>query len=211
MVRPQIGSLRELKSKKIAVTGVASVATFMFKQVAPKYGLDANDLTFIDSGPGQRLAAMMSGVVDAGLLSTEDRYSALDQGMKDLMYLGKEVKNSSGTIATTDRFIKEQPKLIGFMRATLKALRLVKHNREVAVDAIVKFSEVKRELAERTYDEVIRTFASNGVVDEETQKNDLDIVRLVANGNKEVPIERAYNLSFAAQADKDLTRVSWRP
>jgi ABC-type nitrate/sulfonate/bicarbonate transport system substrate-binding protein len=213
MVRPQFSSLKELKNKKIAVTGVASVATFMFKQVAPKYGLDANnDVTFIALGPGQRLAAMMSGAIEAGLLSTEDRYSALDHGMKELMYLGKEVKNSWGTVATTDRFIKEQPKLMaGFMRATLKALRLVKQNREAAVDAIVKFSEVKRELAERTYDDVIRTFASNGVVDEETQKNDLDIVRLVAKVNNEVPIQRAYDFSFAAQADKELTRAGWRP
>ena len=78
-------------------------------------------------------------------------------------------------------------------------------------DAIVKFSEVKRELAERTYDDVNRTFASNGVVEDETQKNDLDIVRLVANVNKEVPIERAYNFSFASQADKELTRAGWRP
>jgi hypothetical protein len=45
------------------------------------------------------------------------------------------------------------------------------------------------------------------VVDEETQKNDLDIVRLVANVNKEVPIECAYNFSFAAQADKELTQA----
>jgi hypothetical protein len=67
-------------------------------------------------------------------------------------------------------------------------------------DAIVKFSEVKRELAERTYDDVIRTFASNGVVEEEMQKSDLDIVRLVAKVIKEVPIERAYNFSFAAQS-----------
>jgi hypothetical protein len=35
---------------------------------------------------------------------------------------------------------------------------------------------------------------------QETQKSDLDIVRLVANVNKEVPIERAYNFSFAAQS-----------
>jgi NitT/TauT family transport system substrate-binding protein len=213
MVRPQFSSLRELKNKKIAVTGVAAVATFMFKQVAPRYELDANnDVTFLALGPGHRLAAMKSGVVDAGLLGTEDRYAALDQGMKELMYLGKEVKNSWGTVATTDRFIREQPKLMaGFMRATLKALRLVKQNREAAVDAIVKFSELKRELAERTYDDVIRTFTSNGVVDEETQKNDLDIVRLVANVNKEVPITRAYDFSFAAQADKELTRAAWRP
>jgi ABC-type nitrate/sulfonate/bicarbonate transport system substrate-binding protein len=213
MVRPEISSLKDLKNKKVAVTGVASVATYMFKQVAPKYGLDANnDVAFLAFPPGQRLPAMMSGAVDAGLLTTEDRFAALDQGMKELMYLGKEVKNSWGTVATTDRFIKEQPKLMaGFMRATLKALRLVKQNREVAVDAIVKFSELKRELAERTYDDVIGTFTSNGVVDEETQKNDLDIVRLVAKVTKEVPIERAYDFSFAAQADRELNRASWRP
>lgn len=213
MVRPEISSLKELKNKKVAVTGVASVATFMFKQVAPKYGLDANnEVTFLAFPPGQRLPAMMSGAVEAGLLTTEDRFAALDQGMKELMYLGKEVKNSWGTVATTERFIKDQPKLMaGFMRATLKALRLVKQNREMAVDAIVKFSELKRELAERTYDSVIGTFTSNGVVDEETQKNDLDIVRLVVKVNKEVPIERAYDFSFAAQADKELTRAGWKP
>jgi len=213
MVRPQIGTLKELKNKKIAVTGVAAVATYMFKQIAPKYGLDAEkDVTFIALGPGQRLPAMMSGVVDGGLLSTEDRYAALDQGMKVLMYLGKELKNSWGTIATTDRFIKEQPKLMaGFMRATLKALRLVRQNRQGAVDAIAKFSDVKRDLAARTYDDVIGTFTSNGVVDEETQKNDIDIVRLVTDVKKEVPIKSAYDFSFAAQADKELTKSGWRP
>jgi len=69
MVRPQYGSFKELKEKKIAVTGVAAVATFMLKKVAAKYGLDANrDLTFLALPPGQRLAALQSGVVDAGLL-----------------------------------------------------------------------------------------------------------------------------------------------
>jgi len=48
-------------------------------------------------------------------------------------------------------------------------------------------------------------------VKDETQKNDLDIVRLVAKVNKEVPIECAYNFSFASQADKELTRAGWRP
>lgn len=67
MVRPQYGSFKELKGKKIAVTGVAAVATFMLKKIAPKYGLDANkDLTFLALPPGQRLAALQTGVVDGG-------------------------------------------------------------------------------------------------------------------------------------------------
>jgi NitT/TauT family transport system substrate-binding protein len=213
MVRPQYKSLKELKNKKVAVTGVAAVATFMFKRVAPKYGLDANkEVTFLALPPGQRLSALVSGTVDGGLLSSEERFAALDQGMKEPMYLGKEVKNSWGTVATNDQFIKEKPKLMhGFMRALLKALRLVKQDREIAVSAIAKFSELKRELAERTYNEIIGTFTTNGIVDQETQKNDLDIVREVVKVEKEVPVERAYDFSFALQADKELTRTGWRP
>ena len=213
IVRPQYSSLKDLKNKKVAVTGVAAVATFMFKKVAPKYGLDANkDVTFLALPPGQRLGALLSGTVDAGLLSSEERFAAVDQGMKEILYLGKEVKNSWGTIATNDQFIKEKPKVMhGFMRALLKALRLVKHNREVAIDAMVKFSELNRELASRTYDGMIGTFTMNGIVDEETQKNDLDIVREVLNVQREVPIQRAYDFSFAKKADEELTKAGWRP
>jgi ABC-type nitrate/sulfonate/bicarbonate transport system substrate-binding protein len=213
MVRPQYSAFKDLKNKKVAVTGIAAVATFMLKKIAPKYGLDANkDLTFLALPPGQRLAALQSGVVDAGLLSSEERFAALDQGMKEVLYLGKEVKNSWGTIATNDQFIKTKPKVMqGFMRALIKALRLVKQNREVAMDVMIKFSELDRQLAARTYDGMIGTFTTNGVVDEETQKNDLDIVRDVLNMTKEVPIERAYDFSFAKKADSELTQMGWKP
>jgi NitT/TauT family transport system substrate-binding protein len=213
MVRSQHSAFKDLKNKKIAVTGVAAAATFMLRKVAAKYGLDAkNDLTFLALPPGQRLPALQSGAVDAGLLSSEERFAALDQGMKEVLYLGKEVKNSWGTIATNDQFIKDKPKLMhGFMRALLKALRLVKQNREVAVDVMIKFSELNRELATRTYDGMIGTFTTNGVVDEETQKNDLDIVREILKVTKEVPIERAYDFSFAKKADSELTQTGWKP
>ena len=213
MVRPQYSAFKELKNKMVAVTSVAAVATFMLKKVAPKYGLDGNkDLTFLALPPGQRLAALHAGAVDAGLLSSEERFAALDQGMKEILYLGKEVKNSWGTVATNDQFIKAKPNLMhGFMRALLKALRLVKQNREVAMDAMMKFSELNRELAARTYDGMIGTFTTSGVVDEETQKNDLDIVREVLKVTKEVPIERAYDFSFAKKADGELTQAGWKP
>jgi ABC-type nitrate/sulfonate/bicarbonate transport system substrate-binding protein len=213
MVRPQYNAFKELKNKKVAVTGVAAVATFMLKKVASKYGLDGNkDLTFLALPPGQRLAALQTGTVDAGLLTSEERFAALDQGMKELLYLGKEVKNSWGTVATNDKFIKEKPKVMhGFMRAALKALRLIKQNREVAIGTMMKFSELNRDLAERTYDGMIQTFTTNGVVDEETQKNDLEIVREVLNVSTKVPIERAYDFSFAKKADLELTQAGWKP
>jgi hypothetical protein len=99
----------------------------------------------------------------------------------------------------------------GFMRAFLKALRLVKLNREVAIEAMMKFSALDRALAVRTYDGLIGTFTVDSVVDEETQRNDLEIVREVLNVTKEVPIERAYDFSFAKKANSELTQAGWKP
>ena len=72
-------------------------------------------------------------------------------------------------------------------------------------------AELNKDLAARTYDGMIGSFTSNGVVDEDTQKNDLDIVREVLNVTKEVPIERAYDFSFAKKADSELTQAGWKP
>ena len=49
------------------------------------------------------------------------------------------------------------------------------------------------------------------MVDEETQKNDLDIVRDVLKVTKEVLMERAYDFRFAKKADSELTQAGWKP
>jgi hypothetical protein len=49
------------------------------------------------------------------------------------------------------------------------------------------------------------------VVHEETQKNDLDVVREVLKVTNEVPIQRAYDFSFAEKADSELTLAGWKP
>jgi NitT/TauT family transport system substrate-binding protein len=212
VVRPNIGSLKDLKGKKVATTGVASIAAFMLRNILVKYGMDSKDVVLIDPGPVNRLPSLLSGAVDAAIVSPEERYAALDQGMKDLMFIGKEVKNSWGTFATSDRFIKEQPKLMaGFARAVLKGLRVVRQDREGSIAAVTKFSELERSLATRMYDDLIGTFTKSGYVDEETQKNDLAIVKLVVEVNDVIPPQRAYDFSFVRQAEQQLSKQGWKP
>lgn len=211
VARPNITSVQDLKGKKIATAGVASLGAFMLKQlVGTKYGMDAKDIVLIDPGPLNRLPSLMSGAADAAIMSPEERYAALDQGMKELMYLGKELKNSWGTIATSDRFLKEQPKvMLGFARAIIKAMRHFRQDREAAIAATVKYTEFDRALVTRMYDDLIRTFTAAGHVDDETQRNDLAIVKLVAEVNDVVPNNRAYDFSAARQAEAQLR--NWKP
>src|SRR6185503_7306498 len=211
VARPNIKSLRDLNGKKVATTGVASIAAYMFRNILTKYNIP-KDIVLIDPGPVNRLPALLSGAVDAAIVSPEERYAALDQGMKDLVFIGKEVKNSWGTFATSDRFLKEQPKLMaGFARAVLKGLRVARQDREGTISSVSKFSELDKALATRMYDDLIGTFTKGGHVDEETQKNDLAIVKLVAEVNEIVPPQRAYDFSFVRQAEQQLNKQGWKP
>lgn len=211
VARPNITSIQDLKGKKIATAGVASLGAFMLKQlVSTKYGMDAKDILLIDPGPLNRLPSLMSGAADAAIMSPEERYAALDQGMKELMYLGKELKNSWGTIATSERFLKEQPKvMLGFARAIVKAMRHFRHDREAAITATVKYTEFDRAMITRMYDDLVKTFTAAGHVDDETQRNDLAIVKLVAEVNEVVANNRAYDFSAARQAEVQLK--NWKP
>jgi len=211
--RPNITSPKDLKGRKIATTGVAAVATFMLKQILTKYGLDGNkDVVYIDPGLGNQVTALLSGVVDAAILGPDLRYIGLDNGMKELFYYGNEVKNSWGTLATSDRLIKEQPKMVAaFVRAALKALRLIRKDRDGTIAATTKFSGIDRSQTARLYDDLINTFTLNGTVDDETQKNDLVIIRQVAGVTTDIPNSRAYDFSFALAADQQLNKMGWKP
>jgi len=211
VARPNIASLKDLSGKKVATTGVASIAAFMFRNILIKKNIP-KDIVLIDPGPVNRLPSLLAGAVDAAIVSPEERYAALDQGMKDLMFLGKEVKNSWGTFATSDQFIKEQPKLVaGFTRAVLKGLRVARQDRDGTIAAVAKFSELDRALATRMYDDLVGTFTKSGYVDEQTQKNDLAIVAQVAEVTTIVPPKRAYDFSFARQAEQQLSKQGWKP
>ena len=211
VARPNIKTLRDLTGKKVATTGVASIAAFMFRNILTKHNIP-KDIVLIDPGPVNRLPSLLSGAVDAAIVSPEERYAALDQGMRDLVFIGKEVKNSWGTFATSDRFIKEQPKqLAGFVRAVVKGLRVARQERESTIAAISKFSELDKTLSMRMYDDLVGTFTKNGYVDEQSQKNDLAIVAQVADVNEVVPPKRAYDFSFAIQAEQQLNKQGWKP
>ena len=213
LTRPDLTNPKDLKGKRIATTGVAAIATFMLKQILNKHGLDGNkDPLYLDVGQGNQLTALLAGTMDAAVLSVEQRYVGLDKGMREMFFFGNEVKNSWGTLATTDKLIKENPKMISsFVRAALKSLRYMRQDKEGTVAAMMKFAGVSQQQATRVYEDLIGTFTRNGAVDDEAQKNDLDIIREVVNASQPVPSNRAYDFSFALQAEQQLNKAGWKP
>jgi hypothetical protein len=87
----------------------------------------------------------------------------------------------------------------------------MRQDKEGTISALVKFSGVTRQQAGRVYDDLIGTFTRNGVVDEEIQRNDLDIIRQVINAKEAVANNKAYDFKFALEADQQLSKAGWKP
>jgi ABC-type nitrate/sulfonate/bicarbonate transport system substrate-binding protein len=129
-----------------------------------------------------------------------------------LSFIGNEVKNSWGTMATTDQLIQEKPKLVaGMIKASLKALRFIRKERDATIAVAMKFAGLDKNTATRMYDDLVGTFNQNGLVDEETQRNDIEVIRQILKTSDTVPVQRAYDFRFAREADRQLTQSGWRP
>jgi ABC-type nitrate/sulfonate/bicarbonate transport system substrate-binding protein len=206
--------LKELKGKRVAVSGVTSATTIMAKQVLAKHGLNVDrDLSLINTGgTGNSIRALMAGSVDAMVASAGERYAGRPGGFRELVFVGDEVKNSWGTMATTDQLIQEKPKLVaGILKASLKALRFIHKEREATIAIAMKFAGLDKYLATQMYDDLVGTFTQNGIVDEETQRNDIEVIRQITKTTEPIPIQRAYDFRFAREADRQLTQSGWRP
>lgn len=213
LTRPEIVSIRQLKDKKIATPGIASSSTFMLKTVLANHGLNPDgDVVFLDPGAGNHLPALLAGTVDAAILGAEQRYTALAAGMREQIFLGREVRNSWGTLATSERIIQENHRQVyGLLKATVKALRLMRQSKAMATRAMQKFARVDAAYAERAYDDLISTFNVDGTVDEETQRSDLAVIREITRAPAPLPISQGYDFSIVRTANRELNEAGWRP
>jgi len=212
--KPEIASLGELKGKRVATSGVANVTLIMAKQVMLKHGIDADrEISFINTGGGTNgVRALIAGAVDGVVASTAERYIGIQAGMRELSFIGSEVKNSWGTMATIDQLIQEKPRLVtGMIKASLKALRFIRNQRDATIAIAMKFAGLDKNIATRMYDDLVGTFNQNGSVDEETQRNDIEVIRQILKSNETLPIQRAFDYRFARDADRQLTQSGWRP
>jgi ABC-type nitrate/sulfonate/bicarbonate transport system substrate-binding protein len=212
--KPEITNLKDLKGKRVATSGVANVTLIMAKQVMQKHGIDADrEINFINTGGGTNgVRALIAGAVDGVVASTAERYIGIQAGMRELSFIGSEVKNSWGTMATTDQMIQEKPKLVaGMIKASLKALRFIRGQRDATITIAMKFAGLDKNIATRMYDDLVGTFTQSGSVDEETQRNDIEVIRQILKSPDTIPIQRAFDYRFAREADRQLTESGWHP
>src|SRR5436309_637016 len=124
MARPEFQNVKDLRNKKIALTGLGGTS-----HVALQIALDAvsenpKNFVYLGMGGSQLLPALESGTVDAALLSPPMLYFAKKKGFRELLDVGSGVKMPLGGLTVmVSTLLNRRDELEGVSR-TLQAAKL---------------------------------------------------------------------------------------
>jgi len=204
VVRPEVNSIKDLKSKVMSVAGIAGGQHIATRVILKKYGVDPDkDVVFKVINPGSRLPALMLGSMDAGLMEYSEAFRAKKSGYKILLNAADHYSILAGAIGASLKKLREQPDQVKrFLRANVKGLRYMQENRSAALETMVSWLKVDREMAEGVYDLAINNFAKDGAVDEATLQGIVDD-QLAEAKIKEVPLSQVTDFAPLYQILKE--------
>ncbi len=194
-----IRNFADLKGAKIASSTPGSTNDRLLKVVLEKNGVNwKKDLTVIYIGTSDvRIKALLTGAVEAAVLTLPGNLAAEDAGFKKLSSFEGEAGALTGGVATAEPFMsKSRDVLAKFLRATLKGLKYFKSNREGSARSMAKYMNIPLETALRTYDTAIPVFVSNGMIPDDFQDKVLDFELKAIGSDKKLSRDKYFDFSI---------------
>ncbi|MSP38730.1 MAG: ABC transporter substrate-binding protein [Deltaproteobacteria bacterium] len=206
-VKREVNSIRDLKGKRIAIGSYGAAADLALRTVAKQDGLDPDrDIIRLQmGGAAARYASLLSGSVDATILTLPYNLQAEKVGYKDLLWFGERLELPLAGLAVRDETIQKNPKQVhGVIRAVFRAMAFAGANREETTQILMHWLKLDREVAARSYDLGKRSWSDGGVVSDAAVQSLVDQSMLELKSKDPVPLDKVRNWAFAEQARRDM-------
>lgn len=167
--QPHVKSLTDLKGKKIGVSSIGGMSTFLVRDLVTQAGLNPDrDVTFLSvGGTASRSAALAAATIDAALVVAPDNFALERKGYKRLVWSPDVIDYPfSGAALSADLLAREREFVAAFLRALNAGAQDVKQNRAEAVSFIKSYLRIGDEEAERSYEFLIKDIPNNLVPDD---------------------------------------------
>jgi NitT/TauT family transport system substrate-binding protein len=208
--RKEIRSLQDLKGgKQIAVSSFGAALDQMTRDLLPKRGIDPHKdvvLRAIEPTPN-RLAALMSGAVDAAVVNQMDRIIAKKNGFNELLFYGDDLEFVTAGAVTTEKTLAQRPDLVRrFLRGTLKGFQWLKTSEKEVVARMVPIMKVSESEATDVYRAWLRVMSVDGTIPRSLQEKMIAFQRKSLKVDREVTPESVYNLSIVRSLNDELRK-----
>jgi NitT/TauT family transport system substrate-binding protein len=213
--KPEIGTVEELRGKKIGVSSIGSGPDTLLRTMLKKHGLDGGrDVVILSTGPGTaRFFSLKTGVTDAAVLNEQAALMAQEAGLRQLFSFtkGEEFVEVQGSIVVRDSLLESDPALVErFTRATLKGALYLKDNRPGSVAIHTRVLKVNESVASRIYDLARPGVTADGTVSEEIQKKAIEQILERTDIKDPPPPGKVFDFGITRKLYAGLQASGWK-
>lgn len=205
----EIRRVQDLKGKRIAISNFASSTDSSARAALKHHGLEAmRDVTLMAMGDtGVRFQALVSGAIEAAILTPPYTVMAEQKGLNNLLWLGDLLGDvPSNGLSTTARKLKENPDQVHRMlRASVRSMIYTREHKQEALPILAKeFPGLDRNTLAGTLDFYVKAMSPDGRVSENVVRELINEQRALLNVKNEVPIAQVADFGPLQRVVKEL-------
>jgi ABC-type nitrate/sulfonate/bicarbonate transport system substrate-binding protein len=207
IAQPELKALKDLKGKTLGISSFGATPDVAARMMIKQAGIDADkEIRIIALGSdAARLTALKQRVVDVVVISPPADTQMEKQGYRILARAYELFSFPYLGLGTHTRKIKEKPDEIRrVIKATIRANRFIRDNRDEAVRALIAWGKVEREFAYASYDALRNLFNADGAVPEDGLKLVIEQARRNAKVIREIMPNEVVDLTFLHEAQVEL-------
>jgi len=205
-----IKSLQDLKGgKQIAVSSFGAALDQMTRELLLKHGIDPQRdvvLRAIEPTPN-RLAALMTGAVDAAVLNQMDRLIAKKNGFGELLFYGEDLEFVTAGVVVTEKTLSQRPDLVyRFLRGTLRGFYWFKAGDKEVVSRMSKVMKVTESEVNEVHKAAQRVMSADGTIPRSLQEKMIAFQRRALKVEREVLPENVYDFTMLRSINEELRK-----
>jgi ABC-type nitrate/sulfonate/bicarbonate transport system substrate-binding protein len=207
LAKPPIKRLEDLRGKKVGVTRIGATTHYFATQAFRKIGMEAGrDYTMIQTGGApEMLAALVSGAIDAGTLSSPLDAQAIALGHQYIVY-GPDLRIPQVAVGFMTRrsTLAKRPQVLGrFMRVMAEAAKILHTDKEFTFKVLGKQLRIDdRKILETGYNAEIKALEPRLTIRPEAFQAVLDDVAQIDPRAKKVKPEDIIDRRFLDEMTK---------
>ncbi len=207
-VRPEIKTVTDLKGKSIAVSSKGATTDIVARDIVRHFGLnpDRDIITMPLGSYTNHLVALRTNAIQGAIFTPPYDVIAEKEGFRVIVWAGDVVKDQlQAGLATSEDKIRTNPGQVKRMvRGFVKSMVYLRKEKRRVVDLIAKEWKIDPDIAEKSYDVMLRALSPNGSAPESAVQNVIQQTLKSAKSQKEVLPSQVANLTFLREAQKEL-------
>ena len=206
LARPEFKSLKELRGKRIGLTGLGGTSDVALRIALEAVGENYKDFTIVALGAPQLMSGLESGTIEAAQLNSPLNYHAKKKGFRPLLEIDQYVQMPLGGLTASNAAIQNRAsELKRVIRSLQTAKRALLQSKERAIDLIMRTIRVDREVADEMFADNRRSAAGNGVPSRDGMEQIVKSLQLLGQfGGKKISLDEIADTRIAREVAREL-------